>query len=185
MKRVGQTDIAFHSTGFTMYSLKTCDSEVITKYDFEKVICAPTPIVKIKINTEELKQVFENATSKRMYKNSGNSRFLQCSGNICITGKGNSEDKTYKIYQIEINGEKLLDKNQKPIDKNRVFTCAIDEFISRGEQGFSVLKDIPCEKILENEQEVQINKLLLDSLVMAQYKYPPNSDYPAFKLIDL
>ena len=63
----------------------------------------------------QLKKVFENATLKRMYKNNGNARFLQCSGNICITGKGNPQDKTYKILQIEINGEKLLDKKQSEI----------------------------------------------------------------------
>ena len=185
MKRVGKTDIAFHSTGFTMYPLKSCDSDVITRYDFEKVICASTPIVKIKINTMQLKKVFENATLKRMYKNNGNARFLQCSGNICITGKGNPQDKTYKILQIEINGEKLLDKNQKPIDPNREFSCTIDEFISNGEQGFEVLKNIPSEKVLTGNKEVQINQLLLDSLILAQNNYPANTEYPAFKLIDL
>lgn len=185
MKRVGQTDIAFHSTGFTMYSLKTGESNIITKYDFEKVICASTPIVKIKINTQQLKEVFENATLKRMYKNNGNSRFLQCSGNIRITGKGNPDDKTYKIMQIEINGEKLLDQNQNPINKTREFSCTIDEFISKGEQGYSVLKDIKSEKILKNGKAVQMNQLLLDSLKLAQDKYLPNSEYPHFELIDL
>lgn len=60
---------------------------------------------KINITVEQLKNVFENATKNRMYKNQGNSRFIQCSQNIKVTGIGDEENKTYKIVQIEINGE--------------------------------------------------------------------------------
>lgn len=185
MCRVAKTDIAFHSTGFTMYPLKTEDSDVITKYDFEKVICAPTPIVKIDINIAQLKQVFENATLNRMYKNNGNARFVQCSQNIEITGKGDKINNTYKIIQIKINGEKLLDEYQNPID-TRIYTCATDKFIASGEQGFEVLKNIPY-KIVYDEfgAEIPINKLLYNSLLLAQEKYPPNSEYPTFSLTDL
>ncbi len=184
MEKAANTDIAFHSTGFTMYPLSTDDSDIITKYDFERVICASTPIVKIEINTEQLKKVFENATLQRMYKNNGNARFLQCSQNIKITGKGTPEDKTYKILQIEINGEKLLDEYQRPIsDKN--FTCAVDAFIASGEQGFNILKDLEKTPILINSQEAQLKKLLLESLIEAQNIYPAKSEYPTFEIIDL
>lgn len=185
MRRIANTDIAFHSTGFTMYSLKTDESDVITKYDFEKVICASTPIVKVYANTEVLKKVFENATLNRMYKNNGNARFIQCSQNVCITGKGNPVDKSYKIIQIEINGEKLLDKNQKPINPDKTFTCAIDEFISKGEQGYIMLKDLKKEKITNLGKEVHLNELLLDSLIEAQKLYKPKTEYPVFGIIDL
>ena len=185
MKRVANTDIAFHSTGFTMFSLKTSDSDVITKYDFEKVICASTPIVKVALNIAQLKRIFENATLRRMYKNNGNARFLQCSQNICIRGKGNPEDKTYKIIQIEINGEKLLDEFQNPIDDRKIYTCAIDEFISKGEQGFELLKFLDKEYVEYENKQVHLNELLLDSLKKAQNLYPPNTQYPVFKLIDL
>lgn len=185
MKKIGNTDIAFHSTGFTMYPLKTGESDVITKYDFEKVICAPTTLVKIDINTEQLKKVFENATINRMKKNNGNARFLQCSQNISITGQGDNLNKTYKIIQIEINGENLLDENQKPINPNKKFSCTIDAFIGAGEQGFEVLKNIPKTPILANKKEVQINTLLFNALQEAQHIYPQNSEYPVFKLRDI
>ena len=51
-----------------------------------------------------------------MYRDRGNSRFVQCSQNITITGKKYPETKTYKIIQININGEDLLDENQNPIN---------------------------------------------------------------------
>ena len=95
---------------------------------------------KIEISTAELKQVFENATINRMYRDRGNSRFVQCSQNITITGKKYPETKTYKIIQININGEDLLDENQNPINPDRKFSCTIDPYIGSGEQGFEVLK---------------------------------------------
>lgn len=185
MKKTGETDIAFHSTGFTMYPLKLEDSKFITKYDLDKVICAGTPIVKIEITTEQLKQVFENSTMNRMYRDRGNSKFVQCSQNITITGKKLPETKTYKVLQIEINGEKLLDKNQIPINPERKFTCTIDTYIGSGEQGFEVLKNIPKTPILMNDKEVKINELFYNALKNAELEYSENSEYPSFKLIDL
>jgi len=185
MKKAGNTDIAFHSTGFTMYPLRLEDSEVITKYDLDRVLCATSTIEKIEISVAELKSVFENATANRMIKNRGNSKFIQCSRNMAITGKGNPVDKTYKILQIEINGEKLLDGNQQPIDKKRKFTCTIDPYIGSGEQGFEVLKNIPKTKILKDGKEIPINELFYDAVKNAEVNFDGNSDYPSFKLIDV
>jgi 2',3'-cyclic-nucleotide 2'-phosphodiesterase (5'-nucleotidase family) len=185
MMRVACSDIAFHSTGFTMYPLKTDVSDVITKYDFEKVICASTPIVTVELNAAQLKEIFENATLKRMYKDNGNSRFLQCSQNISIIGHGQNDDKSYKIIQIEINGEKLLDINQNPINPNKKYTCAIDSFIASGEQGYSLFKNIEKTPVCQNGMEVHLNTLLLDSLKIAQNKYAYPSEYPSFCLKDI
>ncbi|MCM1338355.1 MAG: 5'-nucleotidase C-terminal domain-containing protein [Muribaculaceae bacterium] len=185
MKKAGNTDIAFHSTGFSMSPLRLEDSNVITIYDLKKVICASTTIEKIEITAAELLKVFENATKFRMYKDRGNSRFLQCSQNITITGEQNPQEKTYKIIQISINGENLLDENQTPIDKNRKYSCTIDSFIGSGEQGFDVLKNIPKSKILKNNQEILINELFYDALKNAAENFDGNSQYPSFKFIDI
>ena len=45
MKRYGKTQIAFHSTGFTMAHINLCDSKVITKYDIDKVICKDSSLI--------------------------------------------------------------------------------------------------------------------------------------------
>lgn len=184
MKKAGNTDIAFHSTGFTMYPLRKNDSSEITNYDLLQVMCADCSLVKIEITSEQLKKVFENATMNRMYRDRGNSRFVQCSKNIKLTGKGNPEEKTYKLLQIEIDGEKLLNENQEPLNPNQKFTCTIDPYIGSGEQGFEVLKDIPKIKILDCGNEVKINDLFKNALQNAQKEFTDET-YPSFELTDL
>ena len=58
MKKAGNTDIAFHSTGFTMYPLRKNDSSEITNYDLLQVMCADCSLVKIEITSEQLKKSF-------------------------------------------------------------------------------------------------------------------------------
>lgn len=185
MRKLGKTDIAFHSTGYTMYPLRLADSDVITKYDLGKVICATTTIETINITVAQLKKVFENAVLNRTLKDRGNARFIQCSRNVTVTDSCDFENNTCKIIQIAINGEDLLDSNQKPIEPNRVFTCTIDPYIGSGEQGFEVLKNLPKTKVLQNGKEVQINELLKNALESAAKNFDGNSEYPSAKFIDL
>ena len=186
MKKLGNTDIAFHSTGFTMGHLKLEDGPLITRYDIDRVICQDSsPICKLSITVDKLKKVFENATSLRMYKNRGNTKFLQCSQNITITGKGNKTEKSYKIIQININGEDLLDKNQNPKSPERSFSCTLDTYLASGEQGFDILRDIPNELILLDGETISLNKLLYMAIQDAEKNFDGSTIYPCFKLIDL
>ena len=185
MKKCANTDIAFHSTGFTMAQLKLADSDIITKYDIEKVICGACPIEKIEINTEQLKQVFQNATKFRMFKNRGNSRFVQCSKNVIVTGKENPQENTYQILQISIDGVDLLDEKGNPKNYDKKYSCAIDSYIGAGEQGFEVLKDIPKEKILKNAQPVFLNELFCNALIEAEHEYKIPQEYYCWKIIDI
>jgi len=185
MKKAGNTDIAFHSTGFTMYPMRLSDSETITKYDFERVICAATTIETAEINTEQLKNTFENAAKFRMYKDRGNTNFLQCSQNVKIAGTGNPEDKTYKILQISIDDEDLLDENQKPLNPERKFTCTIDSFIGSGELGFKDLKELSKTKVIKNNSDIKINELFLSALFEAEKTYKNPCKYPSFKWLDM
>lgn len=186
MKEAGNTEIAFHSTGFTMYPLKTSDSTAITKYDLLKVMCSGSTIEKISLTTEQLVQVFEHASSFRMFKDRGNARFIQCSQNIKITGCGKLNESRYKILQIEINGEKLLDENAVPTDKNKKYTCTIDSYIGSGEQGFEMLKVLPKTKILKNGKELKLNDLFFDSVIQSNNDIKSSTcvDYPCFEWID-
>jgi 2',3'-cyclic-nucleotide 2'-phosphodiesterase (5'-nucleotidase family) len=184
MKKAGNTDIAFHSTGFTMYPMRLEDSKFITKYDIDQVICAESTIEKIEINVAQLKEVFENTTIFRMHKDRGNQKFLQCSQNMKIQGK-HTRNKNYKIIQISINGEDLLDKNSKPINPNRIFTCTIDPYIGAGEQGFAVLKNLPKIKILKDNKEIPLNELFKNALIEAEKNFDGNPNYPSFEYIDL
>ena len=185
MRKAGNTDIAFHSTGFSMYPLNLADSDVITKYDIEKVMCASSTIEKVELTAEQLKEVFENTAKNRMLKDRGNAKFLQCSQNITITGHGNFETGEYKILQITVNDENLLDEHQNPINPDRKFTCTIDPYIGSGEQGFSVLKNLPKTKILQNGKEIPINELFENSLIEAARTTKTPYTYPSFKYIDV
>lgn len=184
MKKAGNTDIAFHSTGFSMYPLRLEESDIITKYDIQRVMCAASTIEKIEITSLQLKKVFENTAKNRMLKDRGNARFLQCSQNIKITGHGDYTSGEYTILQIEIDGEKLLDKNQNPINPERKFTCTIDPYIGSGEQGFAVLKDIPKTKILQEGKELPINELFENSLIEVSKHLETPRTYPSFQYID-
>lgn len=186
MKELGKTDIAFHSTGFTMYNLSLEDSPYITKYDLDKVICqGSSHICTVELSVDEIKKIFENATKFRMYKNRGNSRFLQCSKNISITGLADNENKTYKILQINIDGENLLDENQNPIDNNRKYSCTLDSYIANGEQGFDILRNLEKKPILNQEKPISLNTLLYNALRQAEKRNYPSGQYPSFKLIDI
>ncbi len=186
MKRLGHTDIAFHSTGFTMAHIPLGESKVITEYDIDRVICKDSSFIcKMELSASDLKQVFDNATSVRMYRNRGNSKFVQCSGNITLTGKGNPEDKTYKITQINIDGVDLLDKNGEVANKNKKYTCTTDAYIATGEQGFDVLKNIPSVPILDNGEKISLNQVLYKSLLYAEKTFDGNPQYPCFNTIDL
>ena len=184
MRKTGNTDIAFHSTGFTMYPMRLEDSEFITKYDIDQVICAESTIEKIEITSAQLKEVFENTTIFRMHKDRGNQKFLQCSQNMSIQGK-HFRNKEYKIVQITINGENLLDKNSNPINPNRTFSCTIDPYIGAGEQGFTVLKNLPKTKVLQQGQEIPLNKLFKNALIEAEKNFDGNPNYPCFEYLDL
>ena len=185
MQKIGKTDIAFHSTGFTMFHLGVSDSNVITKYDLDKVICpGSSSICKMVLSVEELKKVFENATKCRMFKDRGNSRFIQCSNNIKIIGKGNKQDNTYEIFQINIDGEDLLDKNHNPKDYTKTYSCTVDSYIASGEQGFDVLKNLPKEIIYKNGKEITLNDLLRWAVCDAEKTFNGNIDYPTFCLED-
>lgn len=183
MRKAGKTDIAFHSTGFTMYPLKIEDSDFITKYDIDRVICATSTIEKINITTAQLKEIFENTTTFRHLKNQGNQRFLQCSQNMSI--KVRYKNNTYNVVQININGEDLLDTYGEPIQPNKTFTCTIDPYIGNGEQGFSILKDLTKTKILQNNSEIPLNKLFQDALIEVANSTNKTSDYPCFEYLDI
>ena len=186
MKKLGNTDIAFHSTGFTMYPLRLEESDVITKYDIDRVICeGASPVCKLELTVSDLKKVFENATKFRMQKDRGNARFIQCSRNIKVLGKGNNSDKTYKILQIIVNGEELLDQNQNPKDNDRKISCTIDSYIGNGEQGFEVLKNIPKTQILKDNNLISLNELLHDAVCDADKNFDGNSEYPCYILSDI
>lgn len=109
------------------------------------------PIEKVTLTTSDIKNVFENALQNRMVKDKGKAKFLQCSQNIKLIGTANQSTQTYKLKQIYINHETLLDENTgEPIDPYRTFTCAMDSYIGSGGQNYSVLKNYNKERYVKD-----------------------------------
>ena len=179
----GKTDIAFFSTGFLMAPLPYVKDQNITKYRLKKTIAAENPIVKETLTVNDLKTVFENALRGRGYGNS-NPKFLQCSNNITLEGKNDAENEVFKLKQIYINGEALLDKEGNPLDSQRTYTCAMDNYIADGGQGYNVLKEKEKTTFMLNNKEMRINDVLENSLIEAARDYKKGESYPCFKIIE-
>ena len=88
------------------------------------------------------------------------------------------------IKQIYINGNRLLNENGEPLDKDETFTCALDPFIASGELGFDGLRKISKETLIKEDKLVRIKDLFINAVIDAQNKYPEGYEYPSFKLID-
>ena len=183
LKEKSQTDIAFFSTGFLMAPMPYSPNKNITKYSLKKTVAAENPIVKEELSVSDLKAVFENALKGRGYGNS-NPKFLQCSNNIMLEGKNDSENKMFKLKQIYINGEALLDKDGNPADSERTYTCAMDNYIADGGQGYTVLKNKEKTGLELNGKEMRINDVLELSLVEAARDYKKGDAYPCFQIIE-
>lgn len=183
MKKVGNADVAFVSTGFLMKPLEYRPNQNITKYLFQKTMVAETPLKSVELSIEELKQVFDNALRTNGY-GSSNPRFLQCSNNLKIEGKDNPKAGIWEVKQIYIDGKPLLDSNLKPLSDKK-YKCIIDSYIAEGGQGFKTLQNAVKKDVLIDGNPAKINEVLLNGLIQAPKKYPAGSDYPSFELLEV
>jgi hypothetical protein len=108
-----------------------------------------------------------------------NTRFLQCSNNIKITGKNNPQKKCFEIKQIFINNQPLLDNFGNPVS-NRKYKCAIDSFIADGGQGYDNLLKAQKSDVITDKTPVKLYNILSDALKDAPLKYQSGKDYPHF-----
>ena len=78
----------------------------------------------------------------------------------------------------------MFDENGEPLNPGETFSCAIDPFVAAGEQGFDVLRKIPKETLMKNNQIVRIKDVFVKAIKDAPKKYTEGFQYPEFKLID-
>ena len=183
MRAEAKTDIALFSTGYTSHALRYEKNKILTYYNLERAISATVAIQTMVLHTNDIKDIFNNAVRNRYVQTSGNTRFLQCSQNITIVCYKNSQNWGM-IKQIYINGNRLLNENGEPLDKDETFTCALDPFIASGELGFDGLRKISKETLIKEDKLVRIKDLFINAVIDAQTKYPEGYEYPSFKLID-
>ena len=169
IKNTLNTDICIFSTGLLVKPLPYKDTP-ITNYDFQKTMMAKMPVKKIELTPAELKQIFEHSFKNRTMDITGNSKFLQASSNIQIDGICNKKTKEYTVKEIYINKIPVL-------GSNRQISCAVDEFIANGGQGFNILKN----KVKE-DTTLRIDEALRHALSITAMNYPKGSDYPQYKI---
>lgn len=181
MQKTADADIGFFSTGFLMKPLLYKPDTNITNYDFKKTITAETPIKKVELSVQDLKEVFQHSLKNNGY-GSSNSKFLQCSNNVRIQGSDNSFENKWELKQIFINDEPLLDSKGKPINPDKKYICAIDSYIAEGGQGFSMIQKKEKQDVIVDGSPVKINEVLMNALKLAPDKYEKGADYPSFKI---
>jgi len=183
MRSAAKTQIAMISTGYMTHALRYEKDKMLTMYNIERAYSAETMIQTVNLKAEELKSVFNNALRTRYTQHYGNTRFLQCSQNICVYCKKN-EDNTAEVIQIIINGEKLFDENGKPLYPQETISCAIDPYIGSGELGFDVLRPLSKNTLMKDNKLVKIKELFLSGIKEAPQKYQAGSSYPCYKIFD-
>ena len=183
MKQTANTDIGIISTGYTSHALRFEKDKILTYYNLERALSAEVVLQTMVLHSSDLRDIFNNALRNRYIQKSGNTRFLQCSQNITIVCAKNA-DNWGTVRQIYINGNKLLDDNAEPLDKDETFTCALDPYVASGELGFDALRKLPKETVMHNNQLVRIKDLFFRAIKDAPNKYPEGYEYPKFKLID-
>lgn len=184
MKAAAKADIAVLSTGYLTHALRYEKDKILTMYNLERVLSAETPIQTVMLNPKALKAVFNNAIRYRYLQNRGNTRFLQCSANVVLTCSKDGESYG-EVKQIVINGEPLLDADGNPLHPEDEYICALDPFVGAGEIGYDMLRSLPKETLIKDNQLVRIKDLILNAVKEAEHKYPEGAEYPSARLIDL
>jgi len=183
MQKESKADIAIISTGYICHALRYEKDKILTCYNVERAFSAVVPLQTVRLNVAQLKEVFDNAVANRYILATGNFRFLQYSGNVALVCR-RCENNRGEVVQMFVNNEPLLNENAQPLNGDRQFLCAIDPYIGAGEQGFDVLRSLPKETLMKNNQLILIKDLFIKAIKEAERKYPAGSSYPYPKLLD-
>lgn len=184
MRKAAKTQIAMISTGFMPHALRYEKDKILTMYNVERAYSAETSLQTVNLHSSDLKTIFSNSLRTRYTQRYGNSRFLQCSQNITIYCE-KSENNEAVIHQIIVNGEKLFDEEGNALHPEETISCAIDPYIGSGELGFDILRQLPKETLIKDNQLVKIKDIFLNGIKEAPKKYSEGYDYPSYKIIDV
>ena len=183
MKSAAKTRMAAISTGYMTHALRYEKDKILTMYNLERAFFSDTTFQKVNFSVAELKSMMNNAVKMRYVNEDSNTYFLQYSQNVKIVCTC-SGDKTCIIKQIYINSEPLLDDIGNPLREDEVISCALDPYIAAGGNGFDMLKTLPKETMMRDNQMLKIKDLFVKAIKEAESKYIPGSVYPTFELED-
>lgn len=184
MKEMTGTDAAFFASNVVRVPLYYEENKDILNYNLRKIITFDSTVQKAEFTPDELKEILTSAVKDRLRLGEQNARFLQCSNNIRIEGRGNSKDKSYYIKQIYLNDEPLLDEEGNAIDPDRKISCAFDNFIPTDGRSTS-LTNADKEDVIVDGKKLRLDTVLRESLKNAEGKYEPGTTYPSFVLDEI
>ena len=183
MRDAAQADIGLLSTGYICRPLQYQKDKILTKYDIERSFSSNVPLQIVKADTSVLLSIFNNAVKNRYNPYSNNTRFLQCSDNIKIVCFKDSKN-TGKVRQVYINNQPLLTQNGQILDKEKIFSCAIDPFIGAGELGFDAFSSLEKKTLMFEGKTLTIKNIFIKALKDAENEHGETTTYPCFQIID-
>lgn len=184
MKEITGTDAAFFSSNVVRVPLYYEKDKDILNYDIRKIITFDSTVQTADFTPDELKEILTSAVKDRLRLGEQNAKFLQCSNNIRIEGRGNSEDKSYYIKQIYLNDEPLLDNEGNALEPDRKISCAFDNFIPTDGRSTS-LTNADKKDVIKDGVKLRLDTVLRESLINAKGKYQPGTRYPSFVLDEI
>lgn len=122
------TDIAFINAGSIRAEIRYPAGYQFTRKDIQSLMPFGNKAVKISLMGSDLYDVFENSIC---FIEEVRGRFLQVSGievEYCPRMKAG-----HRVVSLKVGGQ--------PIDENKVYTIATDEYVANGGDGYTVLKD--------------------------------------------
>lgn len=182
IKKLADTDVAFFASNVVRVPLYYQENADILNYDTRKIITFDSTVQKADLTTSELKEVLTSAVENRIKLGEQNARFLQCSSNLKLVGEGNTKDKSYSIKQIYVDDEPILDDNAQPIDFNRTFSCAFDNYIPTDGRSEALANANKVDVVNDNGTKLRIDEVLKYQLLSAEGQYEKGSTYPNFIL---
>ena len=182
IKDMSGVDAAFFASNVVKVPLYYKEGSDILNYDTRKIITFDSTVQKADFSVEELKEILTSAVENRLSMGEQNARFLQCSSNIKIVGEGNSQDKTYKITQIYLDGVALLDEKGNAIDSDRKISCAFDNYIPTDGRSVALSNADKVHVLNEQGNRLRIDEVLRKQLKSAEGKYEKGITYPKYVL---
>lgn len=125
MREVAKSDIAITNGGGIRASIKKGPIKVGDVYN---VLPFDNVIVKLELTGKDILDALENGFSE-VEKGAG--RFPQVSGLVVKVNK--TKPPMSRVVEVLING--------KPLDLNKIYTVAVNDFMAAGGDGYSVLKN--------------------------------------------
>ncbi|MGH9847312.1 MAG: bifunctional metallophosphatase/5'-nucleotidase [Blastocatellia bacterium] len=157
-RRATNADAALLNGG-TIRANMTCPAGQISKRDVVAMLPFETPVVKVEITGALLKAALENGVSK-VVEETESGRFPQVSGmQFEFDGR---KPAGSRVVKVTVGGQ--------PLDEKKVYTLAVNSYLTGGGDGYSMLKGL---KFLIPLESAEIDSTILGNAIVAAGEVAP------------